>query len=377
VPSISIVSPPFVAALIFLTVAAWAIVRRVRRDPRRRWATGAVVAASLVTIAAILTVVNAYFAYLPKFGDVTNVVAAERNWPDYQQIASVRPADAARRWPHGVTVHLDIPDRGSGFGSTTALVYLPVQYFADPGERFPVAYLFHGSPGVPGDWFRGGEAPAEAERLAKAGHPLIVVAPRMSHHWLDDPECVDGVTDKVETHLLRDVIPTVDTTLRSIGDRTGRIFGGMSAGGYCALNLGLRNRQIVSTILDFSGFTKPTHAGGLTKLFGPASPATAALIAANSPDRYAPTLPEQPLTRIWLDSGTEDGGVAKQMTPLAATLRAGGLSVEWRERPGAHTFQVWVPALQEALPWALGLPPGNAPENPSRPGPSLVVSAHR
>ena len=78
-----------------------------------------------------------------------------------------------------------------------------------------MVYLFHGSPGVAKDWFRGGEAAQIGLPLARAGHPVIMVAPRMSKGWLDDPECVDGMHEKVETHLLRDVIPTVDRHLRT------------------------------------------------------------------------------------------------------------------------------------------------------------------
>ena len=63
-------------------------------------------------------------------------------------------------------MRLAIPDRGSGFGPSTALVYLPPQYFAEPALRFPVVYLLHGSPGTPADWIRGGGADATGAALA-------------------------------------------------------------------------------------------------------------------------------------------------------------------------------------------------------------------
>jgi enterochelin esterase-like enzyme len=112
----------------------------------------------------------------------------------------------------------------------------------------------------------------------------------MSRSWTDDPECVDGVHEKVETHLIDDVIPTVDRSLRTIPARTGRIFAGMSAGGFCALNL---------------------------------------------------------------DSGTGDRTVLREMTGIAPLLRAAGCTVELHRRPGAHTYRVWRPALSQALSWAL------------------------
>ena len=373
-----IVSPQFAAALIFIALGSWSIWRRLRRSNRSGETTAAVGVMSVVlTLAAALTLANCYFGYLPHVGDVASVVSEERNYPEATAVISTPVAVADKKWPGGVSTRLSVPDHGSGFGPSNALVWLPPQYFADPSEAFPVVYLFHGSPGVPGDWFRGGEGPETAAALAKAGHPTILVAPRMSHAWLDDPECVDGIHDKIESHLLEDVIPTVDSTFRTVANRTGRTFGGMSAGGYCALNLGLRNRSVVSSIIDMSGFTGPTHTGGLTTLFGPASPAQRAEIVANSPALYVPTLPPGPALRIWMDTGTSDTEVLNEMRPVAQELSTKpDIDLQFRVREGAHTFYVWVPALQEALPWVLGLAPGAAKTNPSVAG-SFVLPAHR
>jgi enterochelin esterase-like enzyme len=372
-----IVSPQFAAAMIFIALGSWAIWRRLRRTRRGNQTTAALGVMSVVlTVAALLTLANSYFGYLPHVGDVANVVSEERDFPELTRVLATPSPVAARKWRDGVSARLTVPGHASGFGDSTALVWLPPQYFQDREARFPVVYLFHGSPGVPGDWFRGGEAPATARTLARAGHPAIVVAPRMSHGWLDDPECVDGVHEKVESHLLVDVIPDVDATLRTVADRSGRTFGGMSAGGYCALNLGLRNRSVVASIIDMSGFTKPTHDGGLASLFGPPGAAQKALIAANSPDVYAAGLPPGPPMRIWMDTGSGDGQVLDEMRPVAASLMGRpDFTVQFRVRLGEHTFYVWVPALQEAMPWALGLPAGVAKNNPSTPA-TLVTAVH-
>jgi enterochelin esterase-like enzyme len=373
-----IVSPQFAAALIFVALGSWSIWRKLRRSSRGNQTTAAVGVLSVVlTAAAVLTLANCYFGYLPHVRDVTNVVSAERDFPELTSVLSTPLARADKRWPGGVSARLTIDDLGSGFGRSDALVWLPSQYFNEPSERFPVVYLFHGSPGVPGDWFRGGEAPQTASALAKTGHPVIVVAPRMSHAWLDDPECVDGVHEKVETHLLRDVLPTVDSTLRTVADRDGRTFGGMSAGGYCALNLGLRNRSVVSSIIDMSGLTRPTHTGGLSTLFGPADASQRADIEANSPASYVSSLPAGAHLRIWMDTGSGDTEVLGEMRPVAAALSGRpDVDLRFRVRQGEHTFYVWVPALQEALPWSQGLAPGVARNNPSVAG-TLVATVHR
>lgn len=346
----SVVSWSFLAGLLATALLAWLDWRLMVRR-RRELAAPVLAVAVLLSSASVAAVVNQYFSYLPRLGDVVNLVAGERNWPSYLEVTRASPAQVLRDNPSGVTTRFLVPDRGSGFGLTEALVYLPPQYFGSTGRRFPAVYLLHGSPGTPADWFRGGEAALVGAQLAAAGRPMIIVAPRMSRGWLDDSECVDSVRERAETHLLRDVLPAVDGTLRTLPSRDDRVLGGMSAGGYCALNLGLRHRWLFGTIVAMSGLPRPTYAGGLAALFG-AGPAADGRIWANSPAAYAPTLPPAPATRVWLDCGDRDRGILAELRGLESVLTARGLPVQLRVRPGGHTFSVWRPALAEALTWA-------------------------
>jgi enterochelin esterase-like enzyme len=143
----------------------------------------------------------------------------------------------------------------------------------------------------------------------------------------------------------------------------------MSAGGYCALNLGLRHRDVVATIVDMSGYTVPTHSGGMAAVFGKAQ--AAVLTAANSPKVYAAHLPDGgPPTRIWLDSGTDDKTVIRQMAELVPVMQRKGMVVRWQVRSGGHTYWVWRAAVEEALPWAVAGHPGKPAHDPSHPGPA-------
>lgn len=268
----------FLLGLGLLVVASWSwVALRWRRHHRVR----------TVTVALLLTLllagdgVNSYFSDLPHITDVLSAATGTTSWkrlkPTDLQVANY--GSAARRAPRGGVVRLHVPDRGSGFGPSTALVYVPPQYFTEPDRRFPVVYLLHGSPGTPADWIRGGGAERAGMQLATAGHPTLIVMPRMSHHWLDDPECVDGIHLRDETHLLADVLPSADSALRTVPDATSRIIAGMSAGGFCALNIGLRNPDVFGAILDLSGLDRPTHSGGMTALFGPGLAGRAAAAA--------------------------------------------------------------------------------------------------
>jgi enterochelin esterase-like enzyme len=320
--------------------------------------------ASLVTIIALVTATaasfNAYYAYLPTVGDAAHAATGDRQWVRADRLAHLSTSTERRAVRAGLIVRASQPaDPADGFAASTTVEYLPPQYFNQPTARFPVVYLFHGSPGQPADWFHAGDAQRAGRLVSQLGHPAILVAPRMSKDWTDDPECVNGVTEKVESHLIDQVIPRTDASLRTLTDRQDRVFAGMSAGGYCALNVGLRNRNLVGTIIDMSGDTMPTHTGGAAVLFGGKSnPGANQQVAANSPDVYAASLAATPPTRIWLDSGSEDTSIVKQNAALEPTLSTRGIDVQWRVRSGGHTYWVWTAALQEALPWALGGQPG-------------------
>jgi enterochelin esterase-like enzyme len=369
---IDIISTQFVAgmwivAAILVLLALRALHGSYRR-PTTRFTTLGVVALLAIGLASANTV-NAHFAYLPTAGDVRAALAGDRQWIAADRLHNLPANRRDQAVRSGAIVRLPMPSDGAnGFEHSIAIAYLPPQYFTDSTARFPVVYLLHGSPGRPADWFHAGGADGVGRQLAANGHPTILVAPQLSRSWTDDPECVDGAKEKVETHVFQIVIPTIDATFRTIAGRTSRVFAGMSAGGYCALNLGLRHRSEVATIVDLSGYTVPTHTGGVGKIFG-TSTDTSLRSFANSPKLYAAVLTPTPATRVWLDTGNQDKTVVRQMSELAPVLRARGVDVRWRVRSGGHTYWVWTAALQEAVPWAISGKPGKAIHNPSRPGP--------
>jgi len=221
-------------------------------------------------------------------------------------------------------------------------------------------YLIHGTPGSAEDWFRAAHAASVGRELDRAGTPTVLVAAAMSKGWTDDSECVDGRSEQVESHLLNIVLPTVEQHFRVRTDRGGRVLAGNSAGGYCALNLGLRNRAVFATIDDLSGYTRPTFDGGMAKLFGTTlSPAAlAAEVRDNTPAAYVPSLPSGPPMRIWLDSGRSDTLVLREETAMASELRTrSDVTLMFVTQPGGHTYAVWRSALRTSLVWALaGLP---------------------
>jgi enterochelin esterase-like enzyme len=356
---LDVISDQFVAGLwlamallgVFVVRALWR-----RRGRPRSWLRYSLFSIAMVAalIVGAATSVNAYFAYLPTVGDVAQAATGDRQWVPADQLGRLHVSTLHRAGRDGLVLKVAIPaDPGTGFGRTSSIAYLPPQYFLDSTATFPVVYLFHGSPGQASDWFHAGDAEQDGRMLAAMGRPTILVAAPMSLYWTDDPECVDGAKEKVETHLFTDVIPTIDSTFRTQKDRGGRVFAGMSAGGYCALNLGLRHTDAVATIIDLSGDTAPTHTGGAASLFGKNNPDAAADVAANSPPSYLPTATLHQPMRVWLDSGTGDTTIVHENAALSRTLAGKVSQLVWRVRPGGHTYWVWTAAMRQALPWAL------------------------
>ncbi len=294
-----VISINFLVGLVLVSIAAWALA--VWRGRRRRWvsATAFGALAVVLSLATAADFVNAHYAFLPRVADVLGL----RTWPTASVLdVSGSAPDAVKQHPRGAVVGIRLPGIESGFGARTAMVYFPPQYFTEPGRRFPVVYLLHGSPGAPIDWFRAARASDAGYAVSRAGHPVILVAPRASRSWTDDSECVDRPKEHVATYVVKDVVREIDAKFRTIPARSARAVAGNSAGGYCALNLGLRNRDLFSAVIDLSGFDRPTHAGGVKRLFGN-RPDLARVVAANTPSDYVPKLSPDPRVRLWLDCG--------------------------------------------------------------------------
>jgi len=125
-------------------------------------------------------------------------------------------------------------------------VFLPAVYNAEPARRFPVIYWLHGTGGGIA------RVPMIAARFDAAIEsgvlpPAIVVFPHglPAGMWLDSR---DGSTP-IESILIKDLIPHVDSCLRTIAAREGRILEGFSMGGYGVARLGFRYPQMFAGVL--------------------------------------------------------------------------------------------------------------------------------
>ena len=286
----------------------------------------------------------------------------------------------------------DLPSPGRGGGSqvaklmtgapgldippSPAYVYLPPGYddAGNAARRHPVVYPLHGYPGGPSDWFRGAKVQQVMDAMLRDRlvQPMIVVAPDASGGWLHDSEMLNqGGGPQVETCLTQMVVGAVDGRYRMVVDRAGRAIGGMSSGGYGALNLGLRHQDRYSVILSEMPYGAP---GPVTwSLLG----GSHALWLANSSRRYIPTMAFHHPMAVDLLAGSRDRTRA-EAARLARMLAAHGQEAVDTVTPDAN--HTWRGARAE-LPYALAFasrhliaPRGGRPP-PANAAPGLAGSA--
>lgn len=121
------------------------------------------------------------------------------------------------------TLHSSSMQRKIGYS-----VYLPPSYEVKGNQRFPVVYYLHGASGSEASSKEFAWAVRQAIAKGDIGD-VIYVFPNGGHYsgyrdW-------DDGTVKAETWLIKELIPHVDATYRTIPNREGRALCGWSMGG--------------------------------------------------------------------------------------------------------------------------------------------------
>ncbi len=144
-------------------------------------------------------------------------------------------------------------------GKVSYHLYTPEVYDTERERWFPVLYWLHGSGGG-----LQGIAPVSAwfDAAIREGEipPMLVVFPNglASSMWCDSK---DGAVP-METIVIKELLPHIDATFRTVATREGRIIEGFSMGGYGAARFGFKYPQLFGAVsilaggpldLDFSG----------------------------------------------------------------------------------------------------------------------------
>ena len=124
-------------------------------------------------------------------------------------------------------------------------IHIPELYDKEKERHFPVLYWLHGRDGGLKGLPRLVEHFDLAIREGKIP-PMLIVFPNgmPDRMWCDSK---DGQVP-VETVVVKELIPHIDATFRTIPSREGRIIEGFSMGGYGAARLGLKYHNVFGTV---------------------------------------------------------------------------------------------------------------------------------
>lgn len=145
----------------------------------------------------------------------------------------------------GKNLHYKTMDSQSAGEKVSYLIYLPPSYEAAKSDRYPVVYWLHGIGGNQ----RG--IPSFCQRLndaivSKKAPSMIFV---FANGMVDSFYC-DAINEKrpVESVIIRDLIPHIDATYRTIATRKARMIEGFSMGGFGAAHLGFKHPDLFGSI---------------------------------------------------------------------------------------------------------------------------------
>jgi enterochelin esterase-like enzyme len=203
-------------------------------------------------------------------------------------------------------------------------VVLPPGYSQQ--QQYPVVFLLHGGHGDPTSWFIKGRALKVIQALYKDGKlpPSIIVTPDgndnrgTSPYW--DPEYVNGQYGNVVSAIADELVQEIKRRYRTRPEPEFWAIGGLSSGGWGAVNVGLHYPQTFKTMFSHSGFF--IDKSGVE----------------NSPIEYVKTL--DPKVReslaIYLDAGEGDGKYLTESKDFHQVLTQLQVQNQFNEFPGGH-----------------------------------------
>jgi S-formylglutathione hydrolase FrmB len=191
-------------------------------------------------------------------------------------------------------------------------IYLPPTYDSDPTRRYPVAYMLHGAGGHYSEWVAYG--------LPESAEDLI-----WNHVGTDGARWGDYITFDLVAHI--------DSTYRTIPQPSSRAIGGLSMGGFGALQLAFTHPEIFGVVGAHSPALHTIEQ--ISDLID-----TTDEDAEFDPLELAKTLDPAYAPKVWVDAGDEDEWAERDLL-LGQILDGRGIPHQVQLVPGQHTADYW------------------------------------
>lgn len=261
-------------------------------------------------------------------------------------------ADAAA--PTETAAHRTSPmEYGAFFSSSLGrdlryAVSLPPSYKSDEKRRYPLVIFLHGLFNSERDWeARGVQAALDAARASgKVGEYIVAIPQGETSFYIN---AKNG--DRYEDAIVKDFLPFIEKTYRTLAEPKRRLIQGISMGGYGAFVIAFKHPDMFAGVVGhctavFTEPPKPPAGAGdrlgnfryelATKLYG--DPPDAEFFKANNPlDLAQARAGDIKKLKIYFDVGTEDRyrfDIGNKR--LDAALTDAGVPHEFQLAPGGH-----------------------------------------
>jgi enterochelin esterase-like enzyme len=223
-------------------------------------------------------------------------------------------------------------------------IYTPPQYEQNLQQRYPVLYLQHGGGEDQRGWPYQGKIGYIMDNLIaeEKALPMIIVMNCGYAVYAGEPvpEQIPGQRSSESAFaafgdmMIKDIIPFIDKTYRTLSDRDNRAMAGLSWGGKQTFEVTLANIDKFAWIGGFSGAFRLIPGTDIKAIYNGAF---------KDPGEF-----NKKVHLLWLGTGTEEGQGTKI---LHETLSENGINNIYYESQGtAHEWLTWRRCLHEFAP---------------------------
>ena len=237
-------------------------------------------------------------------------------------------------------------------------VYLPADYESNPDKTYPVIYMLHGLYGNHRNLLERFDSSAMLdEAIQTAGQGAIVVfVDGFNSFYIDSAD--RGL--KMESAIMNDLVPYIESTYRVSKDRKDHAIGGISMGGYGAARFVLHHSDYFSKGILLSPSVWTTLADD--NFIYTSQHAFSDGTTSWSWDLYKQLFPTQYLGEVdpsqvsFFVATTSDDGVVPvaDVDAFVEQLKNAGINVDYQRDSGDnHNWKYWSRVAPTAYAWAL------------------------